>query len=69
MELTVGMLRSKTNRQGLVVNGVMLGVAPLMLADGTPPPPETTTDDVWFVWSHEALPTGIVRADGGVTLD
>lgn len=65
----MGMLRSKTNRQGLVVNGVTLGVAPLMLEDGSPPPPEATTDDVWFVWSHEAFPTGIVRADGGVTPD
>lgn len=65
----MGVLRSKTNREGLVVNGVLLGLAPLTLADGSRPAPQDTTDEVWFTWTHEAFVDGIVRADGVVIED
>ena len=65
----MGTLRSKTNRAGLVVNGVTLGDAPITLIDGTAPEPGDQVDDLWFIWDDAALPTGVVRASGTVDVD
>lgn len=65
----MGMLRSKTNRTGLVVNGVLLGDAPITLIDGTLPQPGDTVTELWFVWDDAAFPTGVVHADGTVVPD
>lgn len=65
----MGQLRSKTNRQGLTVNGVLLGDAPITLLDGTQPQPGDTITELWFIWDHEAFPNGIVHADGTVDVD
>jgi len=66
----VGLLRSKTNRKGLVVNGVTLGDPPITRIDGTPlEAGDNLIEDGWFVWSDPAFPTGNVHADGGVDVD
>jgi len=65
----MGTLRSKTNRAGLVVNGVTLGSSVLSLLDGTPPQPGDQVDDLWFIWDDAAFPTGVVRASGTVDVD
>lgn len=65
----MGTLRSKTNRSGLVVNGVRLGDCPITRADGAPLEPGDTITDAWFVWSDAAFPTGNVHADGTVDVD
>lgn len=66
----MGMLRSKTNRAGLIVNGVLLGAPPITRVDGSPlAPGDNLVDDGWFVWDHPAFPTGVVRASGSVDVD
>lgn len=65
----MGTLRSKTNRAGLVVNGVTLGDAPITLIDGTTPEPGDQVDDLWFIWDDAAFPNGVVRASGTVDVD
>jgi hypothetical protein len=65
----MGILRSKTNRQGVVVNGVTLGDAPIALADGSTPQPGDKIDELWFVWYHPTFPTGVVYASGAVDID
>jgi hypothetical protein len=65
----MGTLRSKTNRVGVVVNGVTLGDAPITLIDGTPPQPGDSITELWFRWDDPRLPTGIVYASGAVDLD
>lgn len=62
----MGTLRSKTNRAGVVVNGVTLGDAPITLIDGTPAQPGDKIDELWFRWDHPAFPTGVVYASGAV---
>jgi len=56
----VGQLRAKTNRQGLTVNGVLLGDAPITLIDGTAPGPGDLITDCWFLWDdpHRRRPRG-----------
>jgi hypothetical protein len=65
----VGRLRSKTNRAGLTVNGVLLGDAPITLIDGTPPEAGTQIEDLWFIWDDPAFPTGVVYPNGSVDVD
>jgi len=65
----MGVLRSKTNRGGLVVNGITLGDAPITASDGSPLTAGDTISEAWFVWSDSRLPSGIVHADGSVALD
>ncbi len=65
----MGALRSKTNRAGVVVNGVTLGDAPITLIDGTTPEPGDTISELWFRWSDPKFPNGVVNADGSVTVD
>ena len=65
----MGTLRSKTNRSGLTVNGVLLGDCPITRSDGTPLEPGDTITDAWFVWSDAAFPNGNVHADGSVDVD
>jgi hypothetical protein len=65
----MGTLRSKTNRAGLIVNGVTLGESPVTLADGSAPLPGDTISELWFVWDHPAFPTGVVNQNGSVTID
>lgn len=65
----MGTLRSKTNRTGLVVNGVTLGDAPITLIDGTAPEHGDTISELWFRWDDAAFPNGVVNSDGSVTHD
>lgn len=65
----MGTLRSKTNRAGLVVNGVMLGDAPIALLDGTAPQAGDSITDLWFIWNDSRFPNGNVHADGSVDID
>lgn len=65
----MGTLRSKTNRAGLEVNGVILGDAPITLIDGSSPEPGDTISELWFRWDDAKFPNGIVNGDGSVTHD
>jgi hypothetical protein len=66
----MGKLRSKTNRTGLVVNGVELGVAPMATIDGTPASdPNVYLPDCWYFWDDPAFPNGVVYASGAVDED
>lgn len=66
----MGVLRSKTNRAGLTVNGVLLGEPPITRIDGSPlQPGDNLIEDGWFVWSDAVFPTGLVRASGSVDVD
>lgn len=66
----MGLLRSKTNRSGLTVNGVLLGDPPITRRDGSAlEPGDNLIDDGWFVWSDPAFPNGNVHADGSVDVD
>ena len=65
----MGTLRSKTNRAGLVVNGVTLGDAPITLIDGSPAQPGDSISELWFIWSDSRFPNGNVHADGSVDVD
>jgi hypothetical protein len=65
----MGTLRSKTNRAGVVVNGVILGDAPITLIDGSQPNPGDKIEDLWFVWDDARFPTGVVYASGAVDID
>ena len=65
----MGTLRSKTNRAGLVVNGVTLGDAPITLIDGSPPEPGDNIDALWFIWNDPRFPNGNVHPDGSVDID
>ena len=65
----MGTLRSKTNREGVVVNGVTLGSSVLSLLDGTPPQPGDHIEDLWFRWDDARFPTGLVYASGAVDVD
>ena len=65
----MGTLRSKTNREGVVVNGVVLGSAPITLIDGSTPTPGDHIDDLWFIWDDSRFPTGLVYASGAVDVD
>ena len=66
----MGTLRSKTNRIGVVVNGVTLGDAPMALIDGTPASdPGVHLPDCWYFWDDSAFPTGLVYESGHVDVD
>ena len=65
----MGTLRSKTNRTGVVVNGVTLGDAPITLIDGSAPQEGDTISELWFRWDDSRFPNGNVHADGTVDVD
>ena len=65
----MGTLRSKTNRTGLVVDGVTLGDAPITLIDGSAPQEGDTVSELWFIWDDPAFPNGVVTADGTIIHD
>jgi len=65
----MGTLRSKTNRKGVVVNGVTLGDPPISLLDGTAPQPGDKIDELWFLYDDPRFPTGVVYASGAVDVD
>lgn len=66
----MGLLRSKTNRSGLVVNGVVLGDPPITRRDGTAlEVGDNLVEDGWFIWSDARFPNGNVHADGTVDVD
>lgn len=65
----MGTLRSKTNRAGVVVNGVVLGDAPISHIDGSAPQPGDSITELWFIWDDPRLPTGVVYATGAVDVD
>ena len=65
----MGTLRSKRQRQGVVVNGVVLGDPPITKIDGSPLEPGDHLDDGWFVWEDPRFPNGVVYASGAVDVD
>lgn len=66
----MGRLRSKTNRAGVVVNGVTLGDPPITRIDGSPlEPGDSLVDDGWFIWDDAHFPNGVVYASGAVDVD
>ena len=66
----MGTLRSKTNREGVIVNGVTLGDPPITRRDGSPlEPGDNLADDAWFVYDDARFPTGLVYASGAVDVD
>lgn len=65
----MGTLRSKTNHGGLTVNGILLGEPVILTADAQQLRPGDTMDAAWFSWDDSALPTGVLDADGNVTID
>lgn len=66
----MGTLRSQTNHEGLVVNGVTLGspVAPIR-EDGTPAQPGDSWLDLFWGWDDSAFPNGQIDAAGVVVVD
>ena len=66
----MGVLRSKKQRQGVVVNGVTLGDVVMARLDGTPATePGVDLDDCWYLWDDPRFPTGVVYASGAVDVD
>jgi hypothetical protein len=65
----MGRLRAKTNYTGLIINGVQLGEPAVLQSDNQPPGQGDTINDAWYVWDDQAYGTGVVNADGTVTLD
>lgn len=66
----MGQLRSKTNRKGVIVNGVTLGDPPITRIDGSPlQPGDSLIDDAWFIFDHPSFPNGVVYPNGAVDID
>lgn len=54
----MGTLRSLTDHTGMIVNGVLLAAPPLL-----------DDDQITFVWDDHRIPSGVIDADGIITVD
>ena len=63
----MGMLKSKTNKQGVSVSGVTLGFPTIVREDGQPSQSGDVVADLWFGWSDSRLVDGTIDADGTIT--